>query len=795
MSHQANGRSHARKWLVYTFFVQVFATALFLKGFVLPRSVSERHSTSLHQAEGPAADTCRQAAEWYGDHTVVVVIIDALRYDMVVGDRRRFHSLGGTGWLLRSESPTTTAQRLKGMTTGSIPAFMEISTAFNSDEVRQDNLLLQLKEHGRTAAVLGDDTWVALFPPSSGYWDHHHVFPSFNVWDLDTVDNGIKDSIEDVFDADGLIRYSFNVLHFLGVDHAGHRYGPYHPEMDRKIRETDLFLSNLKKRLRTQPTEVTLLVLGDHGMTEDGQHGGGTDLELNSVLHVDVFGGAASRREPSPSIFATAIDQVDLVPTLSVLMSTAMPFNNLGVVSRELLNLACGRACDDEETELVRYASSLLCNAKQVHDGLVASLGGAVREHSPRFSDDMQRWEREAHEVFDWDAGRLKPGADLADARRVVQGMRDFISPAHEIARTEWAKMHPLYLYAAVGLSLAPTLYYFLSPAAQAWRRQESNSAGTAFFVLPLLLAAAMASNSYIVMEEQVVGYMAISALLLLAGVHQNLPCALGALLLRIMPHLMTRTHRRFGTHLLSASTPVHDLDGYDELVCVALLPLAIIYLHANSRYGNPERSITQRALQGALYLCVATSFIFKVVETDGGRGIGQDCAFASLAVCVLGWLCGMRDVWGISCLVAGPRAVPVWAVAKVVVGVVDTMPTRGAGQGVVMYLVTWFVFFCSGHQTVVSAIDFGSAFVGFSKLHHTLQGVMLVGFNTYAPLLLNHTRGTSLAVSCLLVTSGCMFAAAHHREHLMVWEVFAPRMLYACAVAPFVAARCWAAL
>lgn len=29
---------------------------------------------------------------------------------------------------------------------------------------------------------------------------------------------------------------------------------------------------------------TTLIVFGDHGMTEDGNHGGGSDLELRTVL-------------------------------------------------------------------------------------------------------------------------------------------------------------------------------------------------------------------------------------------------------------------------------------------------------------------------------------------------------------------------------------------------------------------------------------------------------------------------------------------------------------------------------
>lgn len=57
------------------------------------------------------------------------------------------------------------------------------------------------------------------------------------------------------------------VAHYLGVDHAGHRYGPNHPEMTRKLNETN---SRLERIISMLPPDVLLYVVGDHGMTETG---------------------------------------------------------------------------------------------------------------------------------------------------------------------------------------------------------------------------------------------------------------------------------------------------------------------------------------------------------------------------------------------------------------------------------------------------------------------------------------------------------------------------------------------
>ena len=47
----------------------------------------------------------------------------------------------------------------------------------------------QLAAAGRQLAFVGDDTWMQLFPTQ--FAGSQQPFPSFNVHDLDTVDNGV----------------------------------------------------------------------------------------------------------------------------------------------------------------------------------------------------------------------------------------------------------------------------------------------------------------------------------------------------------------------------------------------------------------------------------------------------------------------------------------------------------------------------------------------------------------------------------------------------------------------------
>ena len=78
---------------------------------------------------------------------------------------------------------------LKGLTTGSIPTFIDLSSNFASYEINEDNIIDQLISHGRRVVFAGDDTWLSLFP---NRFTRTYPFPSFDVWDLDTVDRGVE---------------------------------------------------------------------------------------------------------------------------------------------------------------------------------------------------------------------------------------------------------------------------------------------------------------------------------------------------------------------------------------------------------------------------------------------------------------------------------------------------------------------------------------------------------------------------------------------------------------------------
>ena len=324
---------------------------LFTKGFLLTRLVLEEKSQCgvLPFESGQSGLGNYKEGCWHPKtfDKAVVVIIDALRYDFTVprpGSQHHFHNALGVlhetamdapekAFLLPfiADPPTTTLQRLKGLTTGTLPTFIDAGSNFAGTAIDEDNMISQFIAAGKNLVHLGDDTWHSLFP---GYFDANltHAYDSFNVWDLFTVDNGVTEHIFPLLQKSKRSSWDIIFGHYLGLDHAGHRYGPDHPATTAKLQEMD---NVIRRLIDSLDGETLLVVMGDHGMDVKGDHGGESDDELEAALWMyskkGVFGrGHNGLMQPPATAKERPVGQIDLVPTLSLLLGIPIPFNNLG---------------------------------------------------------------------------------------------------------------------------------------------------------------------------------------------------------------------------------------------------------------------------------------------------------------------------------------------------------------------------------------------------------------------------------------------------------------------------------
>ena len=180
-----------------------------------------------------------------------------------------------------------------------------------------------------------------------------------------------------------IFKYHLLKCSITGVDHAGHKFGPDHPEMSRKLAEMNTVIGEV---IRGLPPDTVLFVFGDHGMTSQGDHGGDSESELTAGMFV---------YSPSLAMRAgrgEAVAQIDLVPSLSLLLGVPIPFSNLGAIIEDLF-VPTTLLRDKRHVKLASYSSEDLSNFRlpylknnvhQVYRYLTAYLsqGGTFPEAS-----------------------------------------------------------------------------------------------------------------------------------------------------------------------------------------------------------------------------------------------------------------------------------------------------------------------------------------------------------------------------------------------------------------------------
>jgi phosphatidylinositol glycan class O len=322
----------------------VFSLILFTNGFFLHRNARTEYSNCSfsHQNLFDFKNPLSIATECLKPRArVILLVVDALKYEFATtfydgNSVATFHrnklpiigkilqNFSNNSKLLKfiADPPTTTMQRLKSITTGTLPTFIDIHDNFAADSIVEDNFINLNMDNGNV--FMGDDTWIKLYPNK---FLREYAVPSFDVSDLDTVDLEVKNQIfKEIQNTD----WSLLIAHILGIDHCGHKHGMHHPEMLRKLNETNFFIQEVIENINKEKKDTILFVVGDHGMTESGDHGG-SDLDeieaamfiystlplmnINTVLNIET---------------KSIVNQIDIVPTISIILGIPIPFSNIG---------------------------------------------------------------------------------------------------------------------------------------------------------------------------------------------------------------------------------------------------------------------------------------------------------------------------------------------------------------------------------------------------------------------------------------------------------------------------------
>ncbi|CDO76821.1 hypothetical protein BN946_scf185033.g18 [Trametes cinnabarina] len=499
--------------LLWVFFIHLAGIYLYTRGFLLTR-LALSDVNRCEDGQCTLSPTHRRA---------VVLIIDALRFDFLsphppepvspyhhhvitlpqeLTARKPTHSFL---FEMFSDPPTTTLQRLKGITTGSLPTFIDMGSNFGGSSINEDSFIGQLKAAGKKVAFMGDDTWTTVFPDS---FDPNMTFPydSFNVEDLHTVDNGVTEHLVPLLQ-DRKAAWDVAIGHFLGVDHVGHRLGPDHPTMKLKQQQMDGVLRQVVDLL---DNETLLVLLGDHGMDRKGDHGGDGDYETSAALWIYSKGPQllhpkaaipehllTTRLFPGATVPNRHIQQIDLAPTLSLLLGLPIPFNNLGTVIPELF-------WHDKAGKV--YTRALTLNAQQVKHYLDTYRASSSGTELDSAWDDLERT---------WRAINIDVKAEDQDAQ--WRDMTAYTRQALAVCRMLWAQFNVSLMTLGLTLlitgTIATTLLYLkLSVLQEQWESWTSEA--RRWYVTSMFSGALLGFAGYISISRYVKGLELFESLL-----------------------------------------------------------------------------------------------------------------------------------------------------------------------------------------------------------------------------------------------------------------------------------------
>ncbi|XP_020226812.1 GPI ethanolamine phosphate transferase 3 isoform X2 [Cajanus cajan] len=544
-----------------TLLLHLLAVFLFTAGFLLTRTELPHRSHCSDVSHSPCLSS-NNGSCWTkpAANRLVLVVLDALRFDFVAPstffaeskpwmDRLQVlknvasaRPLSARIFKAIADPPTTSLQRLKGLTTGGLPTFVDVGNSFGAPAIVEDNFINQLVLNGKKVVMMGDDTWTQLFPH---HFERSYPYPSFNVKDLHTVDNGCIDHLlPSLYEED----WDVLIAHFLGVDHAGHIFGVDSAPMIEKLEQYNTILERVIEVLENQSgpgkshENTLLVVMGDHGQTLNGDHGGGSAEEVETAIFAMSFKKPISSVPPEfdscscqldldgKNVCVSSMQQLDFAVTVSALLGIPFPYGSIGHINPELYalgadswNLDASQKLSESDIWMQNYANALCINSWQVKRYVDAYSASSAVGFS---NDDLSRIasvyaQAENH----WSHSTKKLLLDIQNdsdtlvpaLKRQIDAYFKFLTTVSELARSKWTEFDLKMMGTGIGIMLISLIFQFLTILRANKQHGETLSSsgnswvitGSVFtFFLLGIRACSFLSNSYILEEGKVANFL-----------------------------------------------------------------------------------------------------------------------------------------------------------------------------------------------------------------------------------------------------------------------------------------------
>lgn len=780
---------------------------------------------------------------------LVFMVVDALRSDFVFSDASEF---GYTQSLIRdgsaipftanARSPTVTMPRIKAITTGSIPSFVDLILNINEADTSstlaaQDTWLSQLKAKDTGKLVMyGDDTWLKLFPDT---FDRHDGTSSFFVADFTEVDNNVTRHINDELHKDD---WNLMVLHYLGLDHIGHKSGPRSSHMPAKQREMDGIVHQLFDALETQRhLQSTLIVLcGDHGMNDAGNHGASSPGETSPALVFmspklkDISPKYSAPAQPKNEFdYYSTVEQSDIAPTLAALMRFPISKNNLGAFIPEFLPF-WPRSSDKVQI--------LIRNARQILNIVTAAFGSELFDAQSSVDPCASKSATDVSELAcEWRKINSE-AAHQANANEIDQewlsATSAWIRKAQDLMSSMASNYDMSRLSLGQGLSVAAVVASIASLGAQGFKK--------AGHLLPLFLLAAsygpmMFASSY-VEEEHHFWYWTSTIWLAYLGAKQvqrssrifSASSHITALAALRLIRSWNQTGQKFAgepdtvktflipnpellwviitlTYVVVTLSTLQSLSsaGLPFILTTFVVPLlfsaTLAFKLAFTAEDAPELVVgfahrLLDILQGPslifrariIFVLLAALFSFAVYRAKtGGPQTTQSAAHLTHHLVTLLAMTQSRAT-----------NIPLFLLSTLIFRTLQSTTLSIAQITTSSILLQYATFFASGGSNAISSVDLSSAYNGISGFNVVAVGALTLVSNWAGPifwtsatnlLLLREYRLRGRAdafryhlilLTAFVATSVAFVIAACTalRTHLFIWTVFSPKYLYCMA-------------
>lgn len=749
--------------LIFVSFLFILGIFLFTKGFFLSRFELEQKNNINN---------------FKSSKKVILFFLDALRFDFLSKNHTESYH-GHLPYVQKlmddfpnqtllyhfiSDPPTTTSQRLKGLTCGSLPTFIDAGKNFDSDRIRADNWVHQLHVNNKKMVVLGDDTWKNLFPMNM--FARSRLYPAFNVHDLDTVDNGILKYFEKEIEGDQMIlkdlykedtefgesyNYDpFNIIvgHFLGVDHAGHRYGVFHHKMNEKLKQMNQVIERVVQRM---DNDTVFILMSDHGMTDSGNHGGGSHIEVDSVLFLHSKGNQFPKQKND------IIPQIDFVPTLSYLLGIPIPFGSMGKIIPEIIK---GINTSDKH-----YLEVLKMNSEQVFD----------------YIQEYTKYDSSFNQLSSLN-NEYKRILQSQDKDEIIQGCTKYLNDISIFCRRMWAQFDLNLMILGFGIF---TLGILILLTTLEWRLfQEDDWISFSFL---LIYSLSLLSNSFIVYEDRVVIFFLVS-LFIKIFYSQNL--SYKPLIIFTCIHLskMNIQYRSHGTHIMeSLRFSFNSIE-----ILLSLIGLFIIF-------GYSYKGKTKISYQFFSFFSLCSTYVmwyFREFKDTNLVMIPQVIYLISiLFIMYLVYYERYEPFLYINIyyilnlviiLIKGYEYIFIILIMNIqVFSVISFNSFRTSFRYIMLWsLISSQYFFALGQQNTFNTINWNAAFIGFDQV--TPLSSILIYMNIFSSLIVLTLLFPFISLdfeSFILIrglpTCVTIFFVMIQREHLMLWSIFAPKFIF----------------